>query len=96
MHNSESEILRSYPYITRTEGVRAGAPVIEGTRIPVATIVRSHQLGMDLDEILVQFPTLKPVHVHAALLYYFDHRAEIEGLIELNKQPPPGAEIFDP
>jgi uncharacterized protein (DUF433 family) len=82
---------RVYPYIARDTAVRAGGPVIEGTRITVATIVRSHQLGMDLDEILVQFPGLGPEHVHAALLYYFDHRADLDALLGEAEEPPPGA-----
>lgn len=81
----------TYPYITSTPDVRGGEPVIEGTRIPVATIVRSHQLGMDLDEILVQFPSLKPEHLHAALLYYLDHRNDIDAILLQAGQPPPGA-----
>src|SRR5690606_11825087 len=82
---------RAYPYIAFDPAVRAGQPIIEGTRIPVATIVQSHQIGMDFDEILVQFPSLRPEHVHAALLYYFDHRAEVDTLIAEAEKPPPGA-----
>jgi uncharacterized protein (DUF433 family) len=82
---------RAYPYIAFEPSVRAGQPTIEGTRIPVATVVRSHQLGMDFDEILVQYPTLRPEHVHAALLYYFDNRAEVDSLIAESEEPPPGA-----
>lgn len=82
---------RSYPYIAHDEGVRAGEPIIEGTRIPVGTIVRSHQLGLDFDEILVQFPSLRPEHVHAALLYYLDNRAEVDALLAESHEPPPGA-----
>jgi uncharacterized protein (DUF433 family) len=82
---------RAYPYIAFDRAVRAGQPTIEGTRIPVATVVRSHQLGMDFDEILVQYPSLRPEHVHAALLYYFDNRAEVDALIAESEEPPPGA-----
>jgi uncharacterized protein (DUF433 family) len=82
---------QSYPYIHRDASVRAGEPVIAGSRIPVATIVRSHQLGMDLDEILVQFPNLRPEHIHAALLYYFDHRSEMDALLEAADRAPAGA-----
>jgi uncharacterized protein (DUF433 family) len=90
MHMSDAA-RREYPYIVRDPSVRAGQPTIAGTRIPVATIVRSHQLGMELDEILVQFPSLKPEHVHAALLYYFDNRIEVDALLAESDRPPPGA-----
>jgi uncharacterized protein (DUF433 family) len=81
----------TYPYVEHKPGVRAGQPVIVGTRIPVATIVRSHQLGMDIDEILVEYPSLEPQHVHAALLYYLDHRAEIDAILEEAEHPPAGS-----
>lgn len=81
----------AYPHIVHEPSVRAGEPVVEGTRIPVATLVRSHQLGMDFDEILIQFPTLKPEGLHAALLYYLDHAAEIDAILAASEEPPPGA-----
>jgi uncharacterized protein (DUF433 family) len=84
-------VQRVYPYIRSDAAVRSGEPVIEGTRIPVTTIVRSHQLGMDFDEILVQFPRLRPEHIHAALLYYFDHREQMDALLTASERPPPGA-----
>lgn len=80
-----------YPHITHHAGVRSGEPVVEGTRIPVVALVRAHQLGMDFDEILVQFPGLAPEGLHAALLYYLDHRAQIDALIARDLTPPSGA-----
>jgi uncharacterized protein (DUF433 family) len=65
--------------------------VIKGTRIPVATLVRAHQLGMDFGEILVQYPSLGPEDLHAALLYYFDHKAEIDAILEETGAPIPAA-----
>lgn len=83
----------SYPHIARDPQVRAGEPVVEGSRIPVATVVRAHQLGLDLDEILVQLPGLTPEGLHAALLYYFDHKNEIEAIIGRDETPLPGATV---
>jgi uncharacterized protein (DUF433 family) len=80
-----------YFHITQHGGVRSGEPVVEGTRIPVVALVRAHQLGMDFDEILVQFPGLAPEGLHAALLYYLDHRAQIDALIARDLMPPSGA-----
>jgi uncharacterized protein (DUF433 family) len=71
--------------------VRGGEPVVEGTRVPVVALVRAHQLGMDFEEILLQFPGLGPEGLHAALLYYLDHRTEIEALIERDASAPAGA-----
>lgn len=80
-----------YPYIVIAPEVSGGQPVVEGTRIPVATLVRAHQLGMDFDEILIQYPTVKPEGLHAAFLYYFDHKADIDALLEAADKPVAGA-----
>ena len=80
-----------YPRIAREAGICGGQPVIAGTRIPVATIVRSHKLGMDFDEVLVQYPQLAAADLHAAMLYYLDHRAELDALLTKAAQPPEGA-----
>ena len=85
----------SYPHIVRVEGVSGGQPIVEGTRIPVATVVRSHQLGMDFDEILAQFPSLTPASLHAALGYYFDNKAEIDGLLRDSESPPESAAVIE-
>lgn len=82
-----------YPHIMRDPKVSGGQPVVDGTRIPVATLVCAHQLGMDLDEILVQYPGLTAAELHAALLYYFDHKDEVERLLEQAASAPPGADI---
>ena len=81
----------AYPHIVRDPSVRGGDPVVEGTRVPVAALVRAHQLGMDFDEILVQFPTMKPEGLHAALLYYLDHTEEIDAILEAANTAPEGA-----
>jgi uncharacterized protein (DUF433 family) len=70
-----------------------GQPVVEGTRIPVAALVRAQHLGLDFDEILAQYPTLRPVQLHAAFVYYLDHRAEIDRLIAESETPPPDAKV---
>lgn len=68
--------------------------MIEGSRIPVATLVRAHQLGLDFDEILLQYPGLAPAQLHAAFLYYLDHRDEVEALLKQAEAAPPGAEVI--
>jgi uncharacterized protein (DUF433 family) len=82
-----------YPYICRDPGIAGGQPVIEGARIPVTTLVRAHQLGMDFDEILLQYPGLAPAQLHAAFLYYLDHKDEIEALLNQAEIAPAGAEV---
>ena len=82
---------RPYPHIVRDPAVSGGQPVIEGTRIPVVSLVRAHQAGMDFDEILVQYPGLKPEALHAALAYYLGNREEVEALLASADEPLPGA-----
>jgi len=87
---------QTYPHVTRDPGIAGGQPVVAGTRIPVATLIRAHQLGMELDEILVQYPSLRPVDLHAAFAYYFDHKDDIDALLRDTAAPPQGADIVTP
>lgn len=53
-------------------------PHIRGRRVPVATIAHSgRSQGWDVAELAYQF-TLSETQVLAALLYYQEHREEIE------------------
>jgi uncharacterized protein (DUF433 family) len=55
-----------------------GQPVIVQTRIRVATVLACYRLGMRVEEIVQQYPMLKPADVHDALAYAHDHLDEIE------------------
>ncbi len=55
-----------------------GQPVVGGTRIRVATILGCYRQGMSVEEIVQQYPLLRPADVHDALAYAYDHLAEIE------------------
>ena len=65
-------------HIAITPGVCGGRPRIAGRRITVANIAIWHErLGKSPDDIATE-DDLTLADVHAALAYYFDHRAEIE------------------
>ena len=65
-------------HIETTPGIAGGRPRIAGHRITVRDIVVLHQhLGKGIDEICADFG-IGLADVHAALAYYFDHRAEID------------------
>jgi uncharacterized protein (DUF433 family) len=65
-------------YIESTEGMRGGEPRISGTRITVADIVLMHRrLGRALEEIAGTYD-LPIAGVYAAMVYYYDHKDEIE------------------
>ncbi len=55
-----------------------GQPVVAGTRIRVATILTCYRQGMRVEEIVQQYPGLRPADVHDALAYAHDHLDEIE------------------
>ncbi len=55
-----------------------GQPVVAGTRIRVAIILRCYRQGMSVEEIVQQYAPLKPADVHDALAYAYDHVDEIE------------------
>jgi uncharacterized protein (DUF433 family) len=65
-------------HITQTPGLRGGKPHIIGRRITVSDIAFFHlKWGMSVAEIAAEYD-LSLADVHAALAYYFDHRAEID------------------
>lgn len=55
-----------------------GQPVVVGTRVRVATLLTCYRQGMSIEEIVQQYPGLRPADVHDALAYAYDHLAEIE------------------
>ena len=49
--------------------VLVGKPVIKGTRIPVYLVVQLIAAGMNIKDVLKEYPELKEDDVKAALLY---------------------------
>ncbi len=62
--------------------IRDGQPVVSGTRIRVSDIVASHLYrGQNPDELAVNFK-LSLGQVYAALAYYYQHKDELDTLIQ--------------
>ena len=59
-------------YIEERKDVMLGKPVLKGTRLTVEHILRQIGAGMSNEELLDQYPTLKPEHIRAAILYAAD------------------------
>jgi uncharacterized protein (DUF433 family) len=55
-----------------------GQPVVAGTRIRVAVVLTCYRQGLSVEEILQQYPQLRPADVHDALAYAYDHVDEID------------------
>lgn len=53
--------------------VMAGKPVIRGTRVPVAIVLRYLATGMTPAEIAATYPQLSEADVRAAVLYAADY-----------------------
>lgn len=68
-----------YPHVTKNPAVCSGRACIAGTRVRVMDVVSLHNGGLRPEEILRELPSLdSTVDVYAALVYYADHKAEIE------------------
>jgi len=69
-------------HIEITPGIAGGKPRIAGHRITVENIVIWHErMGKSADEIAAEYD-LTLADIHAALAYYFDHRAETDQAIK--------------
>lgn len=55
--------------IIRDPGVCGGEPVFKGTRVTLRTILASLASGDDVEEILSDYPTLKPEDIRAAVAF---------------------------
>jgi uncharacterized protein (DUF433 family) len=59
-------------YIEERKDLMAGKPAFKGTRLTVEFILKQLGAGRDHGELLDQYPTLKPEHLRAAMLYAAD------------------------
>jgi len=55
--------------ITVDSRVMIGKPVIRGTRIPVALILKMVGQGIPIEEVLREYPRLERADIHAAMAY---------------------------
>lgn len=65
-------------HITINPGVLGGKPCIAGRRISVEHIVVWHLHDRTAVEEIARKFDLTPASIHAALTYYYDHKAEID------------------
>jgi uncharacterized protein (DUF433 family) len=63
-----------------------GRPLIEGTRTKVIMVVMDKMNGMTPEEIHEAYPDLSLAQIHAALVYYYDHKAELDAEIARQSQ----------
>lgn len=65
-------------YISINPEIRFGKPCIMGTRIAVSDILQWLASGMDNNEILQDYPSLKGDHIRAALAFAADRELMIK------------------
>lgn len=69
-------------HIVRDSNIYGGKPRIAGHRIAVHDIAVCHNGGYAPDQIVNEvYPTLTLPEVYAALLYYYEHKDEIDAEI---------------
>ncbi|MBL8826197.1 MAG: DUF433 domain-containing protein [Planctomycetaceae bacterium] len=56
-------------FIEERKEVMLGKPVFKGTRLTVEHVLRELGTGATQEELLANYPTLRPEHLQAALLY---------------------------
>lgn len=74
-------------HIEVTLGICGGKPRIAGHRIRVQDVVVWYdRMRLSADEIISRYPQLSLSDVYAALAYYHDNRAEIDGQMEAGEK----------
>lgn len=72
-------------YVTRNPQILSGEPIVEGTSIPVRTIVEMWRLNMSVEEISAGLPSLSPAQIFDVLSFYQDNIDEVNRYIEKNR-----------
>ena len=86
--NISAKKISVHPYITNKKGVCGGRSIVRGTRIPVWSLIQWYKQGMTIEDVMREFPHLKPAQVHDAFSYYYDNRKEIEKDMTENEMEP--------
>jgi uncharacterized protein (DUF433 family) len=74
-------------YVTQSLKIQGGEPIIKGTRFSVRSIVfYIIKEGMLPEELVREFPQLSLPAIYDALSYYYEHKKEIETLLEKQKE----------
>jgi uncharacterized protein (DUF433 family) len=64
---------RSAALVVSDPDIRAGEPIVRGTRVPVYAVAEMKQQGASDAELLEDFPSLTPESLDAALTYAATH-----------------------
>ena len=71
--------VKENPYVETRAGVRGGRAVIAGTGVKVLDVaIRYEVMSMTPEEIIIALPHLTLPQIHAALSYYYAHKAQLD------------------
>lgn len=68
----------TYTHIVKEPGYCGGKAAIGNTRVRVNNVIFLHRQGRSPEQIREIYSDLSVAHVYAALVYYYDHPAEID------------------
>ncbi len=74
--------LRWQDYIEERKEVMLGKPVFKGTRLTVEHILRELGTGITREDLLCNYPRLKPEHLQVAMQYASDVLAMTEAIYQ--------------
>lgn len=63
----------------------AGVLLINGTRVPLDSVIYAFNEGATPEEIAQNFPTLDLADIYAVVSYYLQNRSEVEQYLEQRK-----------
>ena len=76
-----------YPHITKNPDICSGRACVAGTRVRVMDVVSLKNAGLSPEEVVREFPSIEStIDVYAAVLYYADHKDEVDADFEEDKQ----------
>lgn len=78
----EPEATERVPLTTSADGV----VLVEGTRVPLDTVVEAFNAGKSAEEIALSYPTLGLADLYAVLAYYLRHRADVDAYVAERRQ----------
>jgi len=68
------------------ERTSEGVLWVEGTRVPIDTIIIAFHQGATAEGIALRYPTLKLADIYAVLSYYLQHQAEVDAYLQQRQE----------
>ncbi|HYG63377.1 MAG TPA: DUF433 domain-containing protein [Thermoanaerobaculia bacterium] len=70
------------PIVADADGVLR----VEGTRVPLATVVEAFREGATPEEIVLRYPSLDLAGVYSVIGYVLHHRAEVDAYLDKQRR----------